>query len=418
MRILVFPASLNLGGSQLNAVQLAGAISKRGHDVSIFGPEGPLCDEISALGLPFIPAPARPKVRPSPHVISKLNQAVATRDIEVVHGYEWPPILEAVYGPFLRHNVVPVGTIMSMGVAPFIPQHLHLVVGTAQIAAAERVRRSNTWLIEPPVDTDADRPMVDNADARAQLGATTEEFLVVVVSRLARELKREGILEAINAAARMAGDLPIRMVIVGDGPARAEIEERAAAANVQAGRQVVVLLGALSDPRPAYAAADVAFGMGSSALRAMAFAKPLIVQGERGFWMLLTPESEATFLEQGWYGIGDGRDGSHAFELIVRDLYKNPEARAELARFARQLVVDRFSLDRAAQLQEEVYRQAVSDQRGRIGILPSFVRPAGQVMAYEVQRRWARARGTAVSDDFNALKMQPGAPTPKSEERH
>ena len=68
-------------------------------------------------------------------------------------------------------------------------------------------------------------------------------------------------------------------------------------------RRVVVLTGQLADPRPAYSAADVILGMGSSALRGMAFGKPLVVQGERGFWELLTPDSASVFLRDGWYGV-------------------------------------------------------------------------------------------------------------------
>ena len=101
-------------------------------------------------------------------------------------------------------------------------------------------------------------------------------------------------------------------MIVGDGAARAEVEEAAAAANARAGRRVVVLAGQLGDPRPAYAAADVVLGMGGSALRGMAFGKPLMVQGEGGFWELLTPESAPMFLRQGWYGIGSTATGAAA----------------------------------------------------------------------------------------------------------
>src|SRR4029077_20107783 len=108
---------------------------------------------------------------------------------------------------------------------------------------------------------------------------------------LASELKREGILEAVRASARLGIDIPLRMVIVGDGPARKDIELAARTTNVLVGREVVALTGSMADPRPAYAAADVVFGMGSSALRGMAFAKPLVVQGEQGFWELLAPST-------------------------------------------------------------------------------------------------------------------------------
>ena len=39
----------------------------------------------------------------------------------------------------------------------------------------------------------------------------------------------------------------------------------------------------------------------------MAFAKPLVVVGERGFSRVLDEDTLPTFLHQGWYGLGDGR---------------------------------------------------------------------------------------------------------------
>jgi glycosyltransferase involved in cell wall biosynthesis len=416
MRLIVSPASLAIGGSQLNAVELAGAMARRGHDVRIFGPEGPLCDLIERLGLSFSAAPARPKVRPSPHVIAALLKAASAHRAELVHGYEWPPILEALYGPYVRRGTPVVGTIMSMGVAPFIPHQLDLVVGTEQIAAQERLRRSRTHLIEPPVDTELNQPVADVAEQRAMLGAAPDQFLIVVVSRLAHELKREGILEAIRATGRLAAELPVKLAIIGDGPARAEIDLAAGQVNAAAGREVVRVYGSMDDPRPAYAAADLAFGMGSSALRAMAFGKALIVQGERGFWQLLTPDTEAVFLQQGWYGVGDGNDGAPAFERIVRELYTDPARRAELGSYARRLVVDRFSLHRAADLQEAIYSAALAGTPGRVRTVPAFAGPAAQVIGYELNRRWARYRGSVSVDDFNALSKQPAAAPQRTHE--
>lgn len=409
MRLLVFPASLGLGGSQLNAIELAAAMRDRGHAVWIFAPDGPLRDLVESEGLGYLPAPERPKVRPSPAIMSRLIAAIAKHRVDLVHGYEWPPILEAAYGPQLRYRTAVVGTVMSMGVAPFIPKHLPLVVGTAQIADVERRRRNDVSLIEPPVDTKANSPVPDGgASGRAELGVAPDQFLLVIVSRLANELKREGILGAIETAEVFAPEIPIRLLIVGDGPARSEIESAAAVVNKRAGRELVTLTGALRDPRSAYAAADIAIGMGSSALRAMAFGKPLIVQGERGFWELLTPETLPTFLHQGWYGLGDGHDGSRRLASIVRALFDNPGRRAELGLYSRSVVDERFSLERAAELQEAIYARALADAPARMTMLPRLVGPAAGVVRYEVVRRYQRWRGTAPAEDFNAMSRQTG----------
>lgn len=114
-------------------------------------------------------------------------------------------------------------------------------------------------------------------------GLAPEGCHVVVVSRLARALKADGILRTVDVVGRLAGTCAVDLTIVGDGDAREAIAERAQTVNTAAGRDVVRLTGALVDPRAAYDAADIVVGMGTSAGRAMAFAKPTVVIGERGF---------------------------------------------------------------------------------------------------------------------------------------
>lgn len=401
MRILVYPHSMEMGGSQLNAVELAGAIRDRGHAVGVFGPDGPLVDAVHSRGLSHVVAPV-PRVRPSPAVMRRLSDVVHVGRYDLVHAYEWPPAMEAVYGPFMRFGTPAVCTVMSMAVAPFIPPRLPLTVGTAEIAERERGHRDDVSLLEPPVDTGLNRPG-DQRSARAGLGVADSELLVVVVSRLAAQLKLEGILDAVRAVGVLASDLPVRLIVAGDGPCRAEVEAAAAQVNARHGRPAVTLTGNLTDPRPVYDAADVVLGMGGSALRGMAFAKPLVVQGERGYWRLLEPASLPVFLTQGWYGIGTGQDGAELVAAILRRLFSDPEERARLGVFSREVIEDRFSLTAAASAQEWRYRSAIAARPSRMRWGPSLVRPLAQVTWYDVRRKIVRRLGTVNADDFNSL---------------
>ena len=90
-------------------------------------------------------------------------------------------------------------------------------------------------------------------------------------------MKLEGLLAAIDVRL-VSGSTPLQLVIVGDGPSRPGGRGGRRAREHIGGRRAVVLTGELRDPRPAYAAADVSLGMGGSALRAMAFGRPLVVQ--------------------------------------------------------------------------------------------------------------------------------------------
>jgi glycosyltransferase involved in cell wall biosynthesis len=402
VRILIYPHSMEIGGSQLNAVELGGALARRGHDILVFGEDGPLVDLVHTLGLTHLGAP-RPRFRPSPAVMNRLCGAVRQGRIDLVHAFEWPPAMEAVYGPLLRLGTPAVCTVMSMAVARFIPAGLPLTVGTVALAETERARRSFVTVLEPPVDTDLNRP-IHPSTSRASFGVADGDFLVVLVSRLAPQLKREGILDAVRAAGALADRIPLRLLIAGDGPSRPEIERAARQANTAAGRDVVTLTGNLADPRPAYDAADVVLGMGGSALRAMAFAKPVVVQGERGYWRLLDRSSLPEFLHQGWYGVGSGQDGSALVAAIMQELYQDPDRRRRLGEFARATVVQRYSLAAAADAQEALYTAAIGTVPSRRRIAPALVRPFAQVAGYEVRRKVSRWRGRAAADDFNTLQ--------------
>ncbi len=405
MRIVVCPHTLELGGSQLNAIELAAAVRDRGHETIVFAQAGRLAERIDELGLELVPTP-RPRGRPSARVMTALAELVRSRRADVVHGFEWTTVLEAYWGPRARSGTPTVATVMSMAVAPFIPRDLPLIVGTEQIAAAERrAGRTEVDVIEPPVDVDDNAPgVVDPEPLRRAVGIDPEALTIVAVSRLAAELKLEGLETAIDAVSALAADRAVQLVIVGDGPARATLEERAAVANRRAGRRIAILTGELLDPRPAYAAADVCLGMGGSALRAMAFAKPLIVQGEMGFWQLLTEESKGRFLADGWYGVGSDRDAG--LENLLRELgtvVDDAGRRAKLGSQARDLVVQRFALGRAADRQVQMYARLVaSGPIGRRQRLVDGGHSAGGLLAHRVRRRVAATIGRDTADDFNA----------------
>lgn len=406
MRILVYPHELAMGGSQINAIDIAAATRDLGHDVVIYGQKGVLNSHIDELALEFIPS-ANIGRRPSPAVASDLRRLIRSRGLDVVHGYEWPPTLEARLG-VLRTRATCVSTVMSMAVAPFLPHTVELVVGTKQIEAVERARgRQRVSVIEPPVDTvvNAPRLALDTAALRSEHGIPADGPLVVCVTRLAHELKLEGLLTAIAVIPTLGSD--VTFTIVGDGPARNEIVDAAEKANGRAGRRAVVLTGQLQDPRAAYEAADIMLGMGGSAIRSMAFGKPLIVQGEQGFWLTLAPETQHRFEWTGWYGSGDGAQlGPDALRRELRPLLSSPRRRAELGAFGRELAVRRFSLQAAAARQVEIYEVAIRHPDTKRASIAGDASSLARFTSYKAGRWVARARGRTSLDDFNARPAQ------------
>lgn len=403
MKVVVYPHELGIGGSQLNAIELAAAIRDRGHEALVFGRSGPLRARIDELGLEFVEAPPQGK-RPSIPAARALAELAKQRGIDVIHGYEWPPILDGVLAAAGRRSPAVVGTVMSMSVPPFIPHSVPLAVGTAEMREYERASgRHRAQLLEPPVDLVLNDPenVGGSAAFRDQFGVDGARLNIVSVGRLAHELKLEGILTAIDVVGELAKTNKVRLVLVGDGPAREDVERAVAAVNRRCGPGTVILTGQIEDPRPAYAAADISLGMGGSALRALAYGKPLVVQGEDGFWQTLTAASADKFLWTGWYGIGEGSAaGGERLRRELEPLLADDRLRAELGAFGRQLVTERFSITRAAEIQEKIYREAIAAPPPRLRLDETVA--FGRYSSYYLRKRIARLRGATATDDFNA----------------
>jgi glycosyltransferase involved in cell wall biosynthesis len=192
-----------------------------------------------------------------------------------------------------------------------------------------------------------------------------DELLVVSVSRLALDLKIDALVRAIDAVDLLADRHPLRLILIGGGPAHDALKTRAQAVNTRHKRKVVTLPGADLDPRAAYAGADLVVGMGSSAMRAMAIGRPVIVQGEQAFSEVFEPATYDLFLRQGFYGIATGSAGVALLAEQMEGLLSDPARREALGQFGRQVVTERFSLTRAVGVQLDIYRQILANPPGR-----------------------------------------------------
>lgn len=389
MRVLVYPHELSIGGSQINAIDLAAAIRDLGHEATVYGQPGPLASYVTEeKGLRLIEAHDL-HYRPAPTRIAQLAQIARRERIDVIHAYEWPPCLDAYLGAALFGGVPVVCTVLSMGFNPMIPSSVPLLMGTEELAAEVRSRFDGlVGVMEPPIDTDRDRPGQDGTEVpgfRDTHAIASDDYLVVSVSRLSLDLKLDALVDAIDAAGRLADRVPLRMVLVGSGDAEPQLRARAEAVNEGVGREVVTLPGPMMDPRAAYAEADVVVGMGSSALRAMAHAKPVVVQGERGFARLFDRDTAPDFFWTGFYGIGPGRSAAEDVADALERLWSDPQLREDLGNYGRDVVVDRFSLARAAHDAVAWYERAISTRAPLSTRLAQSAVMSGRALALEVR---------------------------------
>ena len=238
-------------------------------------------------------------------------------------------------------------TDMMMDLTRLLPKALPTTFGTPELVDRARAAgRLRAELLLPPVDVAFNAPQAgDPLPFRERHGVRDGDLLLVTVCRLSQWLKSESLLRTLEMVRELGRELPLRCIIVGDGALRPRLEALAQEVNAALARPAVALAGALLDPRPAYAAADVVIGMGGSALRSMAFGKPVVVVGEQAFSAPFTPENAKSFLYRGLFGRGDGSPGHSRLAADVRAFAEHPERRASLGAFARKFVVSHFAIE-------------------------------------------------------------------------
>lgn len=372
LRVGIVLEGLALGGCPLNALDLARTLRDRGHHVVVAAIDEQPCTSVLpyARGAGFdvvrIPADAGLFGR-----ARHLRRMAKEHELDLLH----------VFAAWLGRSAV-----LACGLGPTAPVVLNwlmdneftttgrtpLVVGTGGLhREATEVHGPRSYLLEPPVDLAHDRPDAATAAAfRAEHRIGHDELVLAIVGRI-DELtpeqlrnhgvaKMPGVLLAMDALLSPAAP-PARLVLVGDGSGMARARERAEEVNDLLGRRAVVMTGALADPRPAYAAADIGLAMGGSALRVLAHGLPLVVLGDRGFSLAFGPSTMAQFLDDGYYGtIAPSDPVAHLWAQVTPFL--DAEARRRVGEWGLGFVSARYGLDAGADRLEAIYRDTLAHE--------------------------------------------------------
>ena len=414
LRIVVGLEGLALGGCPINALDLARTLRTRGHHVSVFAVD----EHVKVSLLPYAAAAGFEVARLSSGTgIVPLSRSIAqqTAGADVVHVFApWLAPAARVAAVTTPGQAV-VSTNWTMSNVPYVPRDVPQILGTAGLQhEAQLTHPSHVWLMEPPVDLIRDTPDVElGSSFRRQWGIADHEVAVVVVSRVDSVMKAESMRYAIRALTVLE-DPRWRLVVVGDGDAFDDIAVEARRTNALLGRPAVVLMGAMDDPRPAYSAADVTLGMGGSALRCLAHAKPLIVLGVNGFACTFTRASAARFYETGFYGEEPCDEPVDHLAAELRPLLE-PLARRDLGAYGRSAVEQRFSLETAAAALEAVYAEALADRPGPLRrplwgaavLARHLAHQTKSALSERVRRRAQSSRGAGLGGHLDPNGVQP-----------
>ena len=360
--VLVQLNDLGLGGTQINAIDLAAELQSMGWSSIVVGfaeqaPQGPsVLDHAKKRGVDVHLSDTPTNSIRGALFLARLARKHRAR---LVHVYSGLNSRSAYYGPSLLGRRPLVTTMYEMAIHPSEYEHTSLIVGTGYTAEKLANRPGPVQFISPPVDVHQDE--YDPASAEkfiADWDLDPDTVHVIIVTRLTYVLKELSVRLSIEAMrdASMSG---FQLVIVGDGEAFEPLSALAAEVNAEVGRRAVVLTGALADPGPAYAATDISIGMGASAARALSFGRPLIVSGEFGLFETWDEQTGRKLQMDGFWSPDSQPDAVAQLRHKLLALGPDSARRAELGDFGRAFAEENFSLEAGARTLSEVYEQAL-----------------------------------------------------------
>jgi glycosyltransferase involved in cell wall biosynthesis len=337
------------GGIRRHVSVLADGLEQRGWEVTVAGPAGVL----DGLRQGLVPVPVT--LGPSTvAAVRALRPMVREADVVHAHGLTAGWVAWAAgAGPKLVvtvHNVVLDAAAgrsapLLRRLEAWLPGRARqtIVISRDMCRHFEHRARPGTLHLVPPVGPtpSAERPA---AEVRAELGIGPAEPLVVLVGRLHPQ---KDIATLIEATAHL--DPAVRVVVVGEGPQRADLESCIAASGLG---ERVRLIGARDRAADYQAAADVVVmcsvweGFGLVVAEALHLARPvvatavgplpeMVIDGETG---RLVPPSEPL-----------------ALASAITDVLADPARAAGLGRSGAKLVAPHFDTDALVRRVEEVY---------------------------------------------------------------
>jgi len=355
-------SSFGVGGQERVALDLAIGQKARGHTVSVLSlapePDGAMADEFREHGIAVGRVVKRDGVDAS--LVPRLARALRDYAADVVHTHNPLPL---IYGALAARLSGAAAIHTKHGVNPGSRGHRMLRRAAAQLTHAfvavsdtteQQARDQNDapanrlHMIANGIRLDRYRPDADaRAATRAELGLPEDAWVVGTVGRL-DEYKNQSLL--VRAMAPLLSDR-VRLVIVGDGPARRQVEDEVARLM---NPEYVVMTGRRMDvPRivPAFdvfALSSTTEGLPLVVPEAMAAGLPIVTTAVGGL---------PSVIDEGVTGMlvpVEEQPLRHA----LRTLEQDRELAARLGAKARQTALARYSADRMVDAYLELYRRA------------------------------------------------------------
>jgi len=360
---------LNYGGVEKYVIGLSAALRERGHRCIIVSSAGRLLPEAQAAGATHIPM--RIDGWRGPGAARRLARIIDREEVDLLNAHNWT----AGAVGCLAARLARIPYAFTVHGTRSALQRLFTYYWSRKVIVVSDASRDNlvNELHLPPsrvvttcigVDTDRFRPRPAAASLLHELALDPQAPKVVHVSRFSRG-KAEVALRLIEAAPEVERQAPgFQAVIVGVGPLEGEVARCAEEANSALGRRAFVFVGPRGDVPELMSIADAVVGTATVALEAMACGKPVVAAGKAGLVGLVTAE-RLKLADATCFGDHEAPQPVTAGNLAAAlgAVLADPGKRDELGEFGRRVALRSFSLRRAAERVEGIYRELLGTPR-------------------------------------------------------
>ena len=365
-KILVAIMQMEIGGAETHVLELSKALQRKGMRVYVASNGGAYEPELEACGVVHYKVPLHNKQPFNIFLAYRaLKRIIKEHDIRLVHGHARIP--NFLCGFLQRRLNFRFVTSAHWVFTTKFPYNLLSDWGEKSLAVSEDIKEYLIENYKVPAD---DISITVNGIDTEKFSPTTKpvdidyesEFpRIMSLSRLDTDRSLPGHL-LIESAPELFKRYPnMAIYIVGDGNDFENLREKATKANEVFGREVIKMPGAQVNVSNWMALADVFAGSSRSLLEAMAIGKSVVAAGDEGYLGVLTEENLPIALATNF--TFRGYELSTADKLttdIVTILAKTEKERAEMGRFAREIVLANYSVDRMADDAMEVYSNVLA----------------------------------------------------------
>lgn len=378
MKILMAAMSMGLGGAETHVLELSRALAARGHEVFVASSGGVYAEELAKYGVKHekIPLDSKKTAAKAAFLLARLMES---ERFDLVHAHARIPAF--VCGKLKpRFGFAFVTTVhfdfrtdpILRRISDWGERTFAVSEDIAESAAKKYgLERGRITVVNNGIDTARFSPANSGEGVRKRFGLGGKK-VIMYLGRLDGDsfLPAKVLLDAAEDICR--GQSDARVLIVGEGEKREQLEKSARALNEKLGFELAVFAGGTAKPWEYFAACDVFVGPSRSAMEALASCKPAVLAGNFGMLGIFSPQTASEALRTNFCCRGSEQaTGARVCEEVLHLLACTEAEKAQIAAYGRAFIEKHYSTDRMADVCEREYLSLL-EKKGKKAVICGY----------------------------------------------